>query len=194
MQRPRLQPYSPGLRDRIWYGAGSRGSAEWAGTRGLGLLTGNIVSGETSDDFATAQLAVLDRYRESYRGRGTPRVALGRVIVPTDGADRATRARYEAYRVSRVERTLQPHGERRTLFAPDLVGSSDQILEQLAADPVIERITDLRLELPYEFSGDDYLQVLEDVATRIAPELGWRPGESRAHAAATAPNGGPRRW
>ena len=194
IQRPRLQPHSPGLRDRIWYGAGSRHSAEWAARRGLGLLTGNIVSGETTDDFATAQLAVLDRYRESYRGEGAPRVALGRVIVPTDGADRRTRSRYEEYRASRIERTVQPHGERRTLFARDLVGSAEEILEQLAADPVVARITDLRLELPYEFSGDDYLQILEDVATRIAPELGWVPERSRVQHAPDVRDGGARPW
>lgn len=175
VQRPRLQPHSSGLRHRIWYGAGSAHSAEWAGAQGLGLLTGSIVSGETSDDFATAQLAVLERYRDAFRGEGEPRVALGRVIVPTDGADRETRDRYEAYRASRLERTLQPHGERRTLFARDLVGSSEEILEQLASDPVVAGVTDLRLELPYEFSGVDCLQILENVATRIAPELGWNP-------------------
>lgn len=175
VQRPRLQPFSRGLRDRLWYGAGSRPSADWAGANGLGLLTGNIVSGETSDDFATAQLAVLDRYRASFRGAGEPRVALGRVVVPTDGADRATRARYEEYRASRHDRTLHPHGERRTLFAPDLVGRADDIVEALVADPVVARVTDLRLELPYEFSADDYLQIIEDVATRVAPALGWTP-------------------
>ncbi|MGI9823740.1 LLM class flavin-dependent oxidoreductase [Agromyces sp. Marseille-Q5079] len=180
VQRPRLQPYSPGLRDRVWYGGGSLRSAEWAGAQGLGLLTGNIVSGETSDDFATAQVAVLERYRRAFRGAGAPRIALGRVVVPTDGADRSTRARYEEYRASRVERTLAPHGERRTLFARDLVGSSDEIVEQLLADPAVARVTDLRLELPYEFSGDDYVQILHDVATRVAPALGWAPDRGAA--------------
>ncbi len=29
----RIEPHSPGLRSRIWWGAGNRDSAEWAGTR-----------------------------------------------------------------------------------------------------------------------------------------------------------------
>ena len=31
----RPEPHSPGLRDRIWWGAGSRATAEWAGTQGV---------------------------------------------------------------------------------------------------------------------------------------------------------------
>src|SRR4026208_450687 len=30
----RPQPHSPGLRDRVWWGAGSRATAEWAGQQG----------------------------------------------------------------------------------------------------------------------------------------------------------------
>ncbi|SLI17403.1 luciferase-like monooxygenase [Mycobacteroides abscessus subsp. abscessus] len=55
IQRPRLQPYSPGLRDRLWYGGGSLRSVRWAGAAGLNLLTGNVVIGERSDDFTTTQ-------------------------------------------------------------------------------------------------------------------------------------------
>ncbi|MET4156734.1 LLM class flavin-dependent oxidoreductase [Agromyces sp. PvR057] len=185
VQRPRLQPHAAGLRDRIWIGAGSARSAEWAAERGLGLLTGNIVSGgpvvaDGPADFAATQLEVLARYRDGYRGAGRPRVALGRVIVPTDGADRATRAKYAEYRASREERTRLAHGERLTQFAPDLIGTAEQILEQLAADPVVADVTDLRLELPYEFSVEDYRQILDDVASLVAPELGWAAGSGDA--------------
>jgi alkanesulfonate monooxygenase SsuD/methylene tetrahydromethanopterin reductase-like flavin-dependent oxidoreductase (luciferase family) len=208
VQRPRLQPHAAGLRDRVWLGAGSASSAEWAGAHGLGLLTGNIVSGGPAGDglgggdaadgdgpaaFAVTQLDVLARYHDAYRGAGAPRVALGRVIVPTDGADRATRARYAEYLESRRARTAAAHGERRTRFAPDLVGTAEQILEQLAADPVVARVTDLRLELPYEFHIDDYRQILDDVARLVAPELGWVPetsgrAEASDRAAATRPD------
>ena len=97
VQRPRLQPHSPGLVDRLWYGAASRRSSLWAGERGLHLLTGNIVAGEDSDDFVTAQRANLAAFRAAWSAPHTPRIALGRVIVPTDGADRATRERYREY-------------------------------------------------------------------------------------------------
>ena len=193
-QRPRLQPHSPGLVDRVWYGGGSLRSVRWAAERGLNLLTGNIVTGEGTDDFTTAQLALLTEYRRGLpAGRSATRVALGRVIVPFDSADATTRARYRAYAVARHARTLAPQGPKRTLFAPDVVGTAEQILEQLAADPVVTAVSELRLELPYEFSREDYEQILNDVRHLIAPELGWRPaaaeGDRADRVASTAATG-----
>ena len=97
------------------------------------------------------------------------------MVVPLDGASVETRLRYRAYTQSRFERTLQPQGERRTLFAPDLVGTSQQIVEALLADPVVAEATELQINLPYEFSIEDYVQIVTDFANRIAPELGWLP-------------------
>ncbi|QFQ95035.1 LLM class flavin-dependent oxidoreductase [Streptomyces phaeolivaceus] len=174
-QRPRLQPHSPGLVDRVWYGGGSLRSVRWAAEHGLNLLTGNIVTGEATDDFTTAQLALLSAYGRTLAGGRPTRVALGRVIVPFDGADLSTRARYRAYAAARHARTLAPQGPERTLFASDVVGTADQILEQLTADPVVASVSELRLELPYEFRRADYEQILHDVRHLIAPELGWRP-------------------
>lgn len=174
-QRPRVQPYSPGLAHRLWYGGASSRSVTWAAEHGLHLLTGNIVAGETSDDFVTAQRRLLDLYRSRWRGGGEPRVALGRVVVPTDSADAATREGYRAYEAARYERTLAPQGERRTLFAPDLVGSSDEIVERLLADAAVAEVNELRLELPYGLRRADYEQILHDVATSVAPALGWQP-------------------
>lgn len=170
-QRPRLQPYAKGLIDRIWYGGGSLRSASWAGRNGFNLLIGNVTAGEETDDFFVAQSRQLEAYRAS--GGAEQRVALGRVIVPVDSADAATRQRYSDYAAGRYERTLSPQGERRTLFARDLVGPSEQILERLLADPILPHVSELRLELPYEFEHDEYRQILHDFVTHIAPELGW---------------------
>lgn len=168
--RPRLQPYAKGLIERLWYGGGSLRSADWAGRNGFNLLLSNVTSGEDTDDFFTAQARQLETYRvASVR----PRVALGRVIVPTDSADTRTRQRYSDYAARRHARTLAPNGPRRTLYAGDLVGSSDEILTRLAADPVLAGVEELRLELPYAFGQADYEQILGDFIERIAPALGW---------------------
>ncbi|GAB3283710.1 LLM class flavin-dependent oxidoreductase [Kineosporia babensis] len=174
VQRPRLQPYSRGLENRIWYGGGSGRSIRWAGENGLNLLTGNIVFAEAGDDFGASQVRLVNEFRE--RSGGRRRIALGRVIVPTDSAGPASRKRYQEYAESRHERTLKPAvlGDRRVLFARDLVGTAEQILEQLHADPVLEEVTELRLELPYEFVREDYEQILHDAVHLIAPELGWK--------------------
>ncbi|MEV0134452.1 hypothetical protein AB0H83_39090 [Dactylosporangium sp. NPDC050688] len=139
---------------------------------GLDLLAGNIVSGEGTEDFVTAQLAHIAEYR---RIIGRPsRIAVGRVVVPLDSADRATRRRYLEYAAARHERTLKPHGERRTLFAPDVVGTTAEIVDRLRADAAVQAVDELRLELPYEFDRAQYEQILHDVVGSVAPALGWR--------------------
>lgn len=174
-QRARLQPHVPGLRDRVWYGGGSLRSSKWAGGQGLNLMIGSLTSGDVSDDFFEAQAIQLDAFRAELPEGRRPRVAAGRVIVPTDGADAARRERYRLYAQSRHERTLSPQGPRRTLFSRDLVGPSDEILERLAADPVLREVAELRLELPYEFALDEYVQIVTDFRERIAPHIGWKP-------------------
>lgn len=170
-QVPRLQPVAQGLARRVWYGGGSLASADWAGHTSVGFLTGNIVTGESSDDFLTVQARLIATHRSAWADAGAPRVEVGRVVLPTDSADRTTRARYAAFKAGRDGRTRAPHGPRRTLFLPDLVGSSDDILAALATDPVVAGVSGLRLELPYEFGPGDYAQILTDFAERIAPRL-----------------------
>lgn len=197
-QRPRLQPHAPGLATRLWYGAGSRASVAWAGRQGLHLLIGNLLqAGPDEHDFLAAQAGQLDHFeaREPHAApepadaapTPAPRVALGRVILPWDGAGPATRRRYQAFAEARHARTLGPQGPRRTLYAPDLVGSADAILERLRRDPVLARVRELRLELPYDLPAEDSEQILDDFARLIAPELGWRPGAAARGGGAPAP-------
>lgn len=181
-QRPRLRPHSPGLAERLWYGAGSLRSVTWAAEHGLHLALGNIASGRglATADFGTTQLAQVRAYRQAYAGARQPRVLTGRVIVPLDSADAITRRKYRDYQAARHGRTLAPQGgERRILISPDLVGTSAEIVEMLRADPVLAEVTELQLELPYAFTHEEYLQILSDVTTSIAPELGWSPLHKR---------------
>lgn len=156
---PRLQPLVPGLIDRLWYGGGSLKSAQWAGRNGFNLLVGNVTSGEGTDDFTTAQLNQIATYRAA-GGRG--RIAIGRVIVPVDSASAETRERYRTYAEARYARTLQPNGEKRTMFARDLVGTLAEIAEWLSADSAVAQADELRLELPYELDESNYAQILDD--------------------------------
>ena len=149
----------------------------WAAEHGLHLVVANICAGEglDTDSHGIAQLTHIRAYRERFSRPGPPRVVAGRVIVPLDRADSATRAKYRDYEASRHERTLTPQGERRILIAPDVVGTSEEIVEALRADPVLAEINELQVELPYAFSHAEYEQILSDVVESIAPLLGWSP-------------------
>ncbi|RDJ22408.1 LLM class flavin-dependent oxidoreductase [Bosea caraganae] len=169
----RLRPHAQGLRDRLWYDAASVRSAAWAAASGFNLLTGNAVA-ENAGAFQAAQLAHIEAYWNGYAGGASPRVSAGRVILPIDGADARTRHRYEEFAASRLERTFSPDGERRARFAPAIVGTAEQILEALSRDPVLRHVSELRLELPYDFAREDHEQILSDFIRLVAPEIGHR--------------------
>ncbi|MFE4517715.1 LLM class flavin-dependent oxidoreductase [Kitasatospora sp. NPDC056783] len=176
----RVQPHSPGLADRLWYGAGSLRSARWAGEQGLNLLTSSVVKAEAlldgPFDFAGIQAAQIRAFREHHPAGERARVSQGLVVIPTDSATPDQRARYEAYARSRTPRTLAPQGPARLLFAPDLVGTSEELAERLRAHAGYREVDEVAFALPFSFGHEDYAQILTDLATRLGPALGWAPG------------------
>ena len=172
----RVQPHSPGLADRVWYGGGLS-SAIWAGEQGLNYLTSSVVTTEGSDslDFAEIQAQQIDAYRTHHPDPTRARVSQGLVVIPTDSATPDQVRRYREYAQARFPRTLEPQGPRRMLFAPDLVGPSDELAEQLHAHAGFQRADEVAFALPFSFEEADYAQIIEDMATRLGLALGWEP-------------------
>jgi len=171
----RVEPHSPGLASRIWYGAASLGSARWAGERGLNLLTSSVVKAEEAEDFAEVQLSQIRAFRAAHPLGDAARVSQGLVVIPTDSASADQRARYTAYAEARLPRTREPQGPARMMFAPDLVGTSEEIAERLHAHAAYREVDEVAFALPFTFEEADYVQILTDVATRLGPALGWEP-------------------
>ncbi|MGQ4386554.1 LLM class flavin-dependent oxidoreductase [Streptomyces sp. SAS_270] len=171
----RVQPHSPGLGRRMWYGGGSLRSARWAGEHGMNLLTSSVVKAEESEDFAEIQLSHVRAFRAGHPDGDRARVSQGLVVIPTDSASAEQRAKYEAYAAQRMPRTAAPQGPARMMFAPDLVGTSAQIAEQLYAHAAFREIDEVAFALPFTFDHEDYIQILTDIATKLGPALGWQP-------------------
>src|SRR5215218_9528426 len=173
----RVQPQSPGLRDRLWYGGGSLGSARWAGEHGMNLLTSSVVKAEVDGtEFAEIQRSHIEAFRAAHPAGPAARVSQGLVVIPTDGARAEQRDRYTAYAERRLPRTREPQGPARLLFAPDLVGPSEEIAERLHEHAGFREVDEVAFALPFTFGHADYVQILTDIATRLGPALGWRPG------------------
>ncbi|MFB7510319.1 LLM class flavin-dependent oxidoreductase, partial [Streptomyces broussonetiae] len=176
-----VQPHSPGLGRRMWYGGGSLGSARWAGEHGMNLLTSSVVKAENTEgtdaeaDFAAIQLALIKEFRAHHPDGEAARVSQGLVVIPTDSASPRQRATYEAYAAKRLPRTAAPQGPGRLLFAPDLVGTSAEIAERLRAHAAFREVDEVAFALPFTFEHEDYVQILTDMATKLGPALGWRP-------------------
>ncbi|WP_295825630.1 LLM class flavin-dependent oxidoreductase [uncultured Microbacterium sp.] len=171
----RVEPHAAGLTDRLWYGAGSPTSTTWAAENGFHLLTSSVIQSVNSTDFDAEQDAQIRLYRETHPDGETARVSQGLVVVPTDTATPEQRRRYGAYAESRRGRVGIPQGPRGLLFAEDLVGTSEEIAERLLSSRSFPRVDEVAFALPFDFEADDYAQILEDIAGRLGPLLGWQP-------------------
>jgi hypothetical protein len=138
----------------------------------MNFLTSNVVKAEESTDFAEIQRSHVDTFRAANPGG---RVSQGLVVIPTDSATDAQRAKYAAYVEERTPRTATQHGPARLVFARDLLGTSEEIAEALFAHAGFQQVTEVVFALPVSFEREDYVQILTDVATRLGPALGWSP-------------------
>lgn len=172
----RVEPQAAGLGRRMWYGGASLRSARWAGENGMNFLTSSVVKAEgEATDFAEIQLSHVRAFRAHHPDGDRARVSQGLVVVPTDNATAAQRAKYEEYARTRLPRTAAPQGPAGMMFAPDLVGPSSEIAERLHEHAAFREIDEAAFALPFTFDHDDYVQILTDIATCLGPALGWRP-------------------
>ncbi len=171
----RVQPHSPGLRDRMWYGGASLASARWAGAHGMNFLTSSVVRAEESDDFAEVQLSHIRAFRGAHPRGALARVSQGLVMIPTNSATAAQRSKYAAYVAARTPRTAGPVGPARMMFARDLLGPASEIAESLYAHAAFRAVTEVAFALPFTFEHEDYVQILTDMAEKLGPALGWQP-------------------
>jgi alkanesulfonate monooxygenase SsuD/methylene tetrahydromethanopterin reductase-like flavin-dependent oxidoreductase (luciferase family) len=171
----RVEPHSPGLGSRLWYGGASLRSAQWAGEHRMNFLTSSVVKAEESEQFAEIQLSHVRTFRAAHPDGDRARVSQGLVVIPTDSASPEQRSKYEQYAQKRLPRTANPQTPARLMFAPDIVGTSAEVAERLYAQPAFREIDEVAFALPFSFDHDDYVQILTDMATNLGPALGWSP-------------------
>src|SRR5688572_2780706 len=89
----RLEPHADGLRERIWWGAGSNATAVWAARLGMNLQSSTLKNDETGEPFHVQQAAQIRAYRAAWKEAGharAPRVSVSRSIFAlVDDRDRA---------------------------------------------------------------------------------------------------------
>src|SRR6218665_3382425 len=88
----RLEPHSEGLKERIWWGAGSNATAVWAAKAGMNLQSSTLKDDETGEAFHIQQAKQIRAYREAWKEAGherPPRVSVSRSIFAlVDDRDR----------------------------------------------------------------------------------------------------------
>ncbi|BBG01311.1 MULTISPECIES: LLM class flavin-dependent oxidoreductase [Pseudonocardia] len=169
----RIEPHSPGLRDRIWWGAGSRATAEWTAERGMNLMSSTLLTEDTGVPFHQLQAEQIHRFRAAWDAAGhqrEPRVSVSRSIFPiVNDLDRQFfwRDRHSTDQVGHID-----GGEAR--FGRTYAGEPDKLVAELAEDEAIAAADTLLLTVPNQLGVDYNAHVIESVLTHLAPELGWR--------------------
>jgi alkanesulfonate monooxygenase SsuD/methylene tetrahydromethanopterin reductase-like flavin-dependent oxidoreductase (luciferase family) len=170
----RVEPYSEGLRERIWWGASSNRTAEWAASLGMNLMSSTLKDDENGKPFHVQQAEQIEAFRKAWAEAGwdrEPRVSVSRSILPivTD-QDRA----YFWNRGDDTDQVGYIDGTTRAVFGRTYAAEPDVLVEQLARDEAIAAADTLLLTVPNQLGVDYNAHLIETVLRDVAPGLGWR--------------------
>jgi alkanesulfonate monooxygenase SsuD/methylene tetrahydromethanopterin reductase-like flavin-dependent oxidoreductase (luciferase family) len=170
----RLEPYSEGLRDRIWWGSASNATAAWAAKLGMNLQTSTLKFDETGEPLHLQQAAQIRSFHAAWQEAGhrrTPRISVSRSIFALiDDRDRAYfgRAGQEEDKIGFLDETT------RAIFGRSYAAEPDVLIEQLKKDEAIAEADTLLLTVPNQLGVAYNVHVMEAILTTVAPALGWR--------------------
>src|SRR5579872_6924611 len=171
----RLEPYSEGLRDRIWWGAASNATAAWAGKLGMNLQSSTLKFDETGEPFHVQQAAQIRGFRAAWKEAGhtrIPRISVSRSIFAlVDDRDRyylGRGGRQDADQIGLLDEST------RAIFGRSYAAEPDVLIEQLRNDEAIAEADTLLLTVPNQLGVAYCSHAMEAILTKVAPGLGWR--------------------
>jgi len=170
----RLEPFSAGLRERIWWGAGATATAVWTAELGMNLMSSTLVFDETGEPLHVQQRRQIDAFREAWRTAGhtrEPRVSVSRSIFAiVDDRDRAYfgGGRQEQDQIGYIDENT------RAIFGRSYAAEPQVLVRELAGDTAIEAADTLLLTVPNQLGVDYNAHAIESILKYVAPELGWR--------------------
>ncbi|MQA33802.1 LLM class flavin-dependent oxidoreductase [Modestobacter roseus] len=173
-----VQPQSPGLRERIWWGSGTRQTAVWTARQGMNLMSSTLLSEDTGVPFDELQAEQIALFRATWADAGwahEPRVSVSRSVMPiTTDEDRQYfgRERTSTDQVGLLEGV-------RARFGKSYAGEPDQLAEELAKDAAVRDADTLLLTVPNMLGVDYNARLLETITRHVAPAIGWVPPAGR---------------
>ncbi len=170
----RLEPHSAGLRERIWWGAGSNATAVWAAKLGMNLQSSTLKDDETGEAFHIQQAKQIRAYREAWKEAGhqrEPRVSVSRSIFAlVNDRDRS----YFGYGNEGQDKIGFIDENTRAIFGRSYAAEPDALIEELKKDEAIAEADTLLLTVPNQLGVEYNAHVIEAIMKYIAPALGWR--------------------
>ncbi len=168
-----LTPYSPGLRERIWWGAATRATAQWTAEQGMNLMSSTLLTEETGMPFHQAQAEQIRVYREAWASAGhpgTPRVSVMRSIFPiVTNADRQMFGGQggSTDQVGYIDNML-------ARFGKTYAAEPDRLVEELARDEAVKAADTVLVTVPNQLGVAYNTHLLQSMIKHVAPGLGWR--------------------
>ncbi|MCK9908292.1 LLM class flavin-dependent oxidoreductase [Microbacteriaceae bacterium K1510] len=170
----RLEPFSEGLRERIWWGAGTNATAEWAAKLGMNLQSSTLKIDESGKPFHVQQAEQIRLFRSAWKEAGhtrTPRVSVSRSIFAL--VDERDHAYFGGGGESDDQIGLLSETER-AIFGRSYAAEPDALIEQLKGDEAIAEADTLLLTVPNQLGVDYNAHVIEAILKHVAPAMGWR--------------------
>jgi alkanesulfonate monooxygenase SsuD/methylene tetrahydromethanopterin reductase-like flavin-dependent oxidoreductase (luciferase family) len=168
----RLEPFSEGLRDRIWWGSASNATAVWAAKHGMNMKSSTLKADESGEPFHVQQARQIRIFREAWAEAGhtrVPRVSVSRSIFAlVNDLDRAYFGRDESSDQIGIIDNM------RAVFGRTYAAEPDVLVEQLRGDEAIAEADTLLLTVPNTLGVEYNAHVLESILEHVAPALGWR--------------------
>jgi alkanesulfonate monooxygenase SsuD/methylene tetrahydromethanopterin reductase-like flavin-dependent oxidoreductase (luciferase family) len=170
----RLEPFSEGLRERIWWGAATNATAEWAAKLGMNLQSSTLKIDESGKPFHVQQAEQIRAFRAAWKEAGharEPRVSVSRSIFAlVDDRDRAyfgrdSESEDQVGFLSETERAI---------FGKSFAAEPDALIAQLKEDEGIAEADTLLLTVPNQLGVDYNAHVIEAILKHVAPGMGWR--------------------
>ncbi len=170
----RVEPHSPGLRDRIWWGAATDATAVWAAELGMNLQSSTLKFDETGEPLHIQQRKQIEAYRAAWKAAGharEPRVSVSRSIFAlVDDRDRA----YFGHETNDQDQIGYLDAQTRAIFGRSYAAEPDVLVKELAGDEAIQAADTLLLTVPNQLGVDYNAHAIESILKHVAPDLGWR--------------------
>ncbi|PSJ65189.1 LLM class flavin-dependent oxidoreductase [Kumtagia ephedrae] len=169
----RVEPHSEGLRERIWWGAATNATAEWAAKLGMNLQSSTLKFDEGGKPFHIQQAEQIRVFRTAWKAAGherEARVSVSRSIFAlVDDRDRAYFGGSD-----NKDQFGYIEADTRAVFGRSYPGEPDALIDQLKGDEAIAEADTLLLTVPNQLGVDYNAHVIEAILTHVAPGLGWR--------------------
>lgn len=170
-----IQPQSPGLADRIWWGSGTRATAEWTAKQGMNLMSSTLLTEDTGVPFDELQAEQIALFRKAWAEAGwerEPRVSVSRSILPiVSDEDRGLFGERAAADAEDQVGFLDGGLAR---FGKSYIGEPDRIAAELAKDAAVREADTLLVTVPNQLGVDYNARLLGTIAEHVAPAIGWQ--------------------